>query len=609
MSEIILHISDLHVSLHEKVGGKINENSYLTTDPSQKDNALFYIERFTNKVKEEYSSSNIFLLITGDITNEGDRNEFEYAEIFVRKIINDLNINNSNILLIPGDHDLNRRHIENLLEEDKNASEEKINEIKYKNFSEFYSRILGLSFDANKIIFNHINVLERFILLGINSCLKKDLIKMNTLGHINIQEFKSELTQLNLADTPKIACFHHNFMSTYDDTHDGQWDKENRPHLIAGLQEQNIHYVFTGNEHTNNTKQTDLAGITSSDCGTLSNKKYDSAFKIYPIIINEGIILENKIYSLHNSGDRDNPFVWDIRTNKGFNQLEKFIIYEPIPDSLSKGVSDILPEQILKKTKDDSIKSQSSEHLLFDDYYYSEEYSKGLYDIVKRLKLFHSGHFHWSETSRAHNWIDTSKLIEDKDNLLFLKNAIIDVIEKKILIDKIDLIIGLGYEGNVLATKSTFKFNKPYSFLPYSYRYEEHEDYETQLKYENSDKVYKNILIITDVVNNGRTIRKLIKKRQKDFFQNVENVFVISLFYTGEHKINSDILNYDFIKGIENYDLENDEEVNNIKFYSIKNMKVESCPYGKNFREECLIYKDKLSCIHLFYNEDKYLKK
>jgi hypoxanthine phosphoribosyltransferase len=160
-----------------------------------------------------------------------------------------------------------------------------------------------------------------------------------------------------------------------------------------------------------------------------------------------------------------------------------------------------------------------------------------------------------------------------------------------------------------LATKSAIKFDKPYSFLPYSYRHHEHHDFETELNYENNSKQYKNVLIVTDVVNDGRTIRKLIKKRQNKFFGNVDKVYVISLFYTGDSILNYNILNFNFIKTIPNYDLESDEEVNNIEYYTVKSLKVEKCPYGKNFREECFIYKDELSCVNLFYDEKKYLPK
>lgn len=50
------------------------------------------------------------------------------------------------------------------------------------------------------------------------------------------------------------------------------------------------------------------------------------------------------------------------------------------------------------------------------------------------------------------------------------------------------------------------------------------------------------------------------------------------------------------------YDFENDHEVNNLEFYTVRKLKVDKCPYGKDYKDECLIYKDELSCVHLFYD-------
>lgn len=68
-------------------------------------------------------------------------------------------------------------------------------------------------------------------------------------------------------------------------------------------------------------------------------------------------------------------------------------------------------------------------------------------------------------------------------------------------------------------------------------------------------------------------------------------------------------MNFDFIKIIFGYDIENDEEVNNIEYFIVKFLKVEKCLYGKDFRKSCLIVKDNLGCVNLFYDELKYLKK
>lgn len=601
MDSIILHISDLHVSLDKKIGGEPNRHdSYLDTS-SQNERSLLYIDKFISALKRDYKTSeiNIYLLVTGDVTNEGEKKEFDFALIYLNRIIDSLNIEKDKILLIAGDHDLNRRSIVNLLEKKEESTIEEINITKYNNFSDFYNSLLGKEFQSNKTISDTLVIEDSFILLGLNSCTRIDLTQK--LGFIPITQFEDELsTVMENNQLKAIACVHHNLTSSYDNKNNGQWDSDNRESFLQKLLSNDIGFIFTGNEHTNSCKSLFLGEITTSDSGCFSSESWDTTFKIYEVDNSEDIILKNKIYSLHKQNGNDSKYEWDTRKNIVFSQPEEFVIFKKSPPIVEAEISE-LPVLIAeeKVESNDSFINKSN-------IYYCEKYTDELYQKVKDLKLFHSGHFHWSETSRAHNWIDISKLIENKENLDFLKNAIIDVIENK-EIDVIDLIIGLGYEGNIISSKAAIKLNKPYSFLPYSYRHDEHHKFENELNFDNSGSDYKSVLIITDVVNDGRTIRKLINKRQKTFFENVEKIYVVSLFYTGESILDNDILNYEFIKEIPNYDIENDEIVNNIEFYTVKSLKVEKCPHGKDFRETCLIVKDNLGCVNLFYDETKYL--
>ncbi len=607
MRNIILHISDLHVSLDEKYDGTIkNHDSYLSTN-SDNDSSLLYIERFIGFVKTQINDATIFLLISGDLTDWGEQSEFEYAEKYLEKIVTELNIKKENILLIPGDHDLNRREIENQLAKDPDSTLEDINAAKFGNFERFYNRFLNKKFDPNLIITDNLIIQNKIQLLGVNSAYKVDL--KQTKGAISIEKFEEELIKYNQnSDIKNIFCCHHNIVSSHEDKKSGQWEPNNRARLLSKLQENSINFIFSGNEHTSSLEKYGEGEIIISDSGPLASKSYDSAFKIYEISISDDIILTNKIYGLIKTGAFENPYHWEERNNTLCRQDDviKIFIKE----------SPIIEHEITELIADNAVNSSNYEEKIVEEIktveintYYNPQFTDALYEMVKKLNVFHSGHFHWSETSRAHNWIDVSKMIENKDNLNFLKNAIIDVLDTKIDSKNVDLIVGLGYEGNILGTKAAIKYNKPYSFLPYSYRHHEHHKFETELNFENDSFDFKNVLIITDVVNDGRTIRKLIKKRQEQFFNNVEKIYVISLFYTGESVLNNNILNFDFIKNTPDYDLGSDEEVNNIEFYTVKSLKVEKCPYGKDFRDTCFIYKDDLSCVNLFYDEKKYLKK
>ncbi|SDE84985.1 metallophosphoesterase [Cellulophaga baltica] len=607
MDSIILHISDFHVSLDKKLKDeRVNSDSFLRA--SKEGLSSQYIDKFIQKVKQEFNSKNIYLLVTGDITDCGAELEFNYAKTYLENIITELNIKKECVLLIPGDHDIHRRDIEDFIYSKEDYTKEEINKAKFKNFSAFYEGILGKKFTPNEVIFDTLKIENSFLLLGVNSSYYVDL--ENTEGKIDVEKFKLELNKKTKdSELKNVICCHHNIASLYEDKNSGQWNKTNRLAFITALESKDIKFIFSGNEHTSGCKKITGDSITISDSGALSSKKDDCAFKIYELENNDSddIILINHIYGLQKVGNNDDLYYWEKRTNSDAKQPKKFEISIAKPPVLEDEITELVESL---PTEDSAVESLNILEIKNSnsDVYYNSEFTDVLYDKVKELNLFHSGHFHWSETSRAHNWIDTSKLIENKDNLSLAKNAIIDVIEKKNFSDQIDLIIGLGYEGNIISSKAAIKFNKDYAFLPYSYRHDEHHKYENELNFDNKSKDYKNVLIITDVVNDGRTIRKLIRKRQDNFFKNVDKVYVVSLFYTGESILNNDILNYDFIKTIPDYDIEKDEEVNNIEFYTVKSLKVEKCPYGDDFRETCLIVKDKLGCVNLFYDESKYIK-
>lgn len=600
MEKVILHISDLHVTTHTKSNLSINKriDSYLTTNVDES-RSNHYLETFITLIKKDFSAHKIILLVTGDISNFGEKQEFEYAKKFLDKIIKELDIAIDQCLILPGDHDIHRRSIENELDINPTSEPYLLHSVKLKNFGVFYKDFKATEFPFEKIIIDHINIDNKLMLLGINSNYKID--NEGGEGFIPIQQFTDELNalkaSLNDDQIQFVACWHHNLTAGYDDTNSGQWEPDNRRHLLAALMSQNIKLVITGNEHTSGSKN--VLSIMTSDSGAFSSITYDAAFKVYPITIDDNIILENKIYGLQKVNGNDQEFFWNPRDHENAKQPDRFEIFIKNTEIFSDVVDDI-PHVLTEDNVPDV--EETAEDDAERTFYENDEFAKKLYSIIREKKLFHSGHFHWSESSRAHNWIDVSKLLEDHKDLYFVQNAIIDVICQFNLAENCDLLIGLGYEGNIISSKASIKYNIPYTSLPYSYRYEEHHDYEKKIGYENTDAKFKTVMIITDVVNDGRTIRKLIADLAKNFFENVERIIVVSLFYTGHEMINTDILNFDKLP--DTHDFENDFEVNKIEYYTVKSLRVEKCPYGKEYQNECFIYKDELSCVHLFYDPE-----
>ena len=548
------------------------------------------------------------LLITGDITNAAEQREFNIAEKYIRLFSKELNIDPTHILLIPGDHDIHRETIKFAMRKPENENKEgfQLSEDKYMNFSCFlYNKIYNKKFEYNKIIFDIKEVGKKIIILCVNSNYKVG--EKSAFGYIDIEKCENEISEVKkkYPDKHILLAFHHNISGIYEDKLSGQWDVANRANLIHWLERNQVKCIFYGNEHTCRSSKLDSTEIYISDAGSGSSKAPLSTFKCYEIEeTNTSIKIINHLFSLLQSNATTEAGYGDwteiIPPSNKKEEKDSFLIYtqkdivvddrfEQLPNSSSTESQTVNLEKVEKK---DSL------------IYYNNTYSDRLYEIIKSKKIFYSGHFHWSETSRALNWIDTSKILEDKENLLFAKDAIIDIISNFKLSENCDLIIGLGYEGNMISTKASIKYNIPYTFLPYSYRYDDHNRFETRLNFSNENEAFKTVLIITDVVNEGRTIRKLIGKREKSFFEKVEKIIVVSLIYTGkEETFNTQILNYNNLPS--NYDLENDNEVNNIEYFSVLRLKVGKCPYKNAYREECPIYKDKLNYIHCFYEEKK----
>lgn len=603
MKKAIIHISDLHVTSHLDPDGiqiKSELNSYFNTNLSDETGNSF-LQSITDFISKSYSDTELFLIISGDITEAGKKDEFTEASIIIKQFIETLRIDKNNILIVPGDHDVNRIDCSLALDisTDKNKKAFDFHKEKFEKFTDFYNELYSneqIVFDPEKAICANISLTPNSMIIGLNSNFK--IGAKSSEGYIDVEKLKIELTEIRKQNSDKhiFAVFHHNMEARYEDKSIGNWDGNNINQVKSILQSEDIRTFFYGNEHISFSIEED--GILfQSAVGSLSKKDSTPSFKIYEIDDTDGFVLNINLFNFQiykSPKTLSNGYWAPIDTSP--QEKKKFVLKNPT----SKFKSTLEQVQIVENNNIESPPIQQIE---------TTKYSTKLFNLVKEKKLFHSGHFHWSETSRARNWIDVTKILNNFNDLVFVKNAILDLVERNIG-ENFDFIIGLGIEGNILSTKTSVKYEKPYSFLPYSYRYDDHNDFEKEICFDNDNK-YKSVLIITDVVNDGRTIRKLIHKRAVDFFKTVEKIFVVSLFYTGNDSTpNTAILNLTQDQLTEKGILEKDHPESRISYYFVTAMKVEECPYKENYKTACLLMQNpELGCIHKFYDEDKVEKR
>lgn len=627
MNKAIIHISDLHVSIHETLKkAPLDCNSFLTTKPADGEIDNF-ISEFTNKIKKHFSGHDLYLIISGDIADKAILEEFQSAEKIVNKIISELNIEKENILIVPGDHDVNwddckTAHQNGMRDNDTRNSYEYFDK-KFQHFKSFYDGFYQgkRTFCTNKSVINHLVFdAEKLLIVGLNSNYKIDYD--GGYGFFPIDDLKDELKNLitSFPSFSVMAVFHHNIFASYENKMTGQWDNcdSNRLAVFKVFEDLGINTLLYGNEHTRCSFYNSNHKLTYSDSGAFANSKQNPtpSFKVYEVIHDSNkLILKNNLFLLLKAGLTDLEFPcgkWTLQLQDELDaEIEEIAIRLPVELVVKEDLSlDVKSEEpIVNSLSEKSISPESiggpANYIPFNT---KDEDHLSLLKLIKTKDLFHSGHFHWSETSRAHNWIDISKLLNNKEDLLSTKKHIINLIDKNKL--DFDFIIGLGIEGNMLATRASVIKNKDYTFLPYSYRYDDHSDYEKQLNFENNGK-YKSVLIITDVVHDGRTIRKLIHKireqdKTADFFKKVDKVIVISLFYTGHLPVDTskhfDLLNKR--EKDESFDQENDHLEDRIQFHFVSHIKVDECPYSKdNYKADCIIVREGLGCVHKFYTE------
>lgn len=620
----IIHISDLHIMSNiDPNGDSITSfNSWFNCADTKKSDE--FITSFIDIIKKKFKDYKLYLIISGDLADQSKEDEYIELKRILEKIITELSIDKKEILIIPGDHDVNWIESTNAYNSQGISKEKKafeFHEQKFKFFTDFYNDFFkGTSkeFIPQKVIVDKLVIDEhKIIYIGFNSNFR--IGAKSGLGYIDVDILEKELKEIETEynEYSKIAVFHHNLKAFYDHDNKGQWEASNLITIKSKLENFQIKCYIYGNEHT---PASEVINVTTHvSIGSLSMKNPIPNFKVLEIINDEAsqkldLLINCFEISNYNRNDIHNHGSWKrIDDNTDIGELKYIKLIEPLvvmdytnsTDLPAIDEDEISTQKGVNKKSEIIIKSDVPKnyiHFQQDD----EDHLK-LLEIIKTKKIFHSGHFHWSETSRAHNWIDVSKILNDRNNLLDAKNFILNIIDKNKL--EFDFIIGLGIEGNMLATRTSIIHDKPYTFLPYSYRYDDHSDFEKKLNFEN-DGTINTVLIITDVVHDGRTIRKLLHKKREDntfeFFKKIEKVIVLSLFYTGE--LPKDTSSYHNLlnkcEEDEKFDNENDHIEERIQFHFVSHIKVETCPYTKdNYKTDCIIVKEGLSCIHKFYTE------
>lgn len=205
-----------------------------------------------------------------------------------------------------------------------------------------------------------------------------------------------------------------------------------------------------------------------------------------------------------------------------------------------------------------------------------EIFEKNILDIIRQEHLYRTGHFHWKDQC-VMNWIDTTALLINSKYLNMISNCIMSKFSE--ILDRAECVIGLGIKGAIIMSSIRYKYpNKRFSYYP-----EEDKNYNEFEKCILNNGNMDNIIVLTDVVHSGGTVKSFVENNKKQIAGN-SVVEVITIFLTDETlEIES------VIKGGDN------QQMIEIKVNELMKIPVRNC--GKN-SSNCSIIKEKLDVVY-----------
>ena len=273
----LIHLSDLQFGAKHRFGFPSNISDKLAHD--------------IQRLAESESFFPLYLVLSGDISETSSKIEFEDAVKSIQSIATQLAIDSRNILVVPGNHDVN-------WELAKSGKLIGHNSIKFQLFNEFVRRLGAttvLNEERYELVPDHQHGLS-FLL--INSAENED--DEIHVGHVDIKKMLAGFEQKHYQSQrfptyTKIAIMHHSIYGTGSEQIDNAKDVE------AVLIKNNFHILLNGHCHVYETMEKIFDGDrlivnTCGSSGVNKSQRVDGIGNHYSTIVIDPARRECEIY-------------------------------------------------------------------------------------------------------------------------------------------------------------------------------------------------------------------------------------------------------------------------------------------------------------------------
>lgn len=559
INSAILLISDIHYTNDE------NRSQFYKGE--KKD---FY-QKWENYLLNLQQKNNMkikYLIITGDVVDTAKIVEYnEFADI-LQKLCTTFKIEKKNILIIPGNHDINRSklevHCDNEGIDVKKAAT--LFEIKLENFVKFYTKFFdGKSLDVKKSVLNTIYIEEvDVVIAGINSLVKESHLKDDHIGFIDRDKLKTELEEINSKNI--YVATHHSF------THTGNRELatlKNADIVKETLGILGINTYIYGHHHTSESKL-DIEGDDGKvyryiEIGSLGKVLSNDNGASYVNRFSVAICKEGEL-DLHDYAYIS--YEWEEVNGK------KYVHRLPINQAR-------INEKVVKWEELPTVDNSEVEIENIKDYK-DIIFSKNANFLIEHLKKdynYKEGHFHWKKGKKTLGWINIAAFLGNIEILIGIKECIMEMHRQNFM--EVQVVLGYGMEGNIIGSclLDYWIENKvSYHSYPSVHKNEEHIKLEKALWNEYGD--FQKVLLICDIMPPISYLNEIIKSNEK--LGKCSDLYVLSLF------CNKNLLE-------EDSNISENNEIS-IHRFSLAEVNVKVCDMDE---DKCMICKENLQKIYI----------
>jgi 3',5'-cyclic AMP phosphodiesterase CpdA len=243
-----IHLSDLHFGLGH---GYRNQLATETGSRTGRETLLEALLRDLRAIGIDESDVSV-VLVTGDLTWQGDAHEFSNAQSFFESLRKELGLHSSQFVIVPGNHDIEWR-------DDKGDIDENANH----NFYQFSKNMYAAVPDETFLRIHRFDIAGRMVsIIGLNSCRieKKETAGLGYVGREQLDKALRFLFDLYPPEgqCPKgelrLALVHHHLMPV-NFVEDIDWNEKSvsimldAEAVLRSLMFANTRMVFHGHQH------------------------------------------------------------------------------------------------------------------------------------------------------------------------------------------------------------------------------------------------------------------------------------------------------------------------------------------------------------------------